>query len=102
MLGSSLIPKKPPLRIRFVRLRKCSIPILDLTADLRGLTPLGTGNLNTPDRATHVQRLIYPDERRCPLLDHPNFRIRGLSAYQRRNIPAMPPISTFIVKTVAL
>jgi|SRR5690348_17327532 len=60
--------------------KKCMV--LFLTA---GSTPLGTGHLNAPDRAAHVQRLVCSDERRGSLVDHPNFRIGWLFAYQWRN-----------------
>src|SRR4051812_44058535 len=56
-----------------------------LMAGMRVLRPLGTGNLNSPDWATHIQCLVYSDERRRALTDDPNLRIAGLLAYQWRN-----------------
>jgi hypothetical protein len=50
-----------------------------------GSTPLGTGHLNAPDRAAHVQRLVCSDESRGSLVDHPDFRIGWFFAYQWRN-----------------
>jgi hypothetical protein len=56
-----------------------------LTARMSGSIPLGPGHLNAPDRATYVQRLVCSDECRGSLVDHPDFRIGWLFAYQRRN-----------------
>jgi hypothetical protein len=50
-----------------------------------GSTPLGTSHLNAPDRAAYVQRFVCSDECRRSLVDHPNFRVGWLFAYQGRN-----------------
>ena len=52
---------------------------------MRSLTPVWTGHLNAPDRAAQVERLVCSDECRGSLVDHPNFRIGWLFAYQWRN-----------------
>jgi ATP dependent DNA ligase-like protein len=67
------------------RVKRKEMHDVALTAGIRGSTPLGTGHLNAPDRAANVERLVCSDECRRSLVDHPDFRIGWLFAYQRRN-----------------